>query len=164
MNKSTTLFSRSIDRWLVPPKPTDETPTFIKRLHTLKPYQLTLPYIKNNYVYLTFLFIYCLINASLFISRAVEYKDHNGFTIIARACGEWWANRNYDIPDLRIMGDIYIIYPALRVSLIRVASFSLYHSISELYVLCIEKCVYFPCFILQSVWVGKTWTPAKQGC
>ena len=110
MNKSTTLFSRSIDRWLVPPKPTDETPTFIKRLHTLKPYQLTLPYIKNNYVYLTFLFIYCLINASLFISRAVEYKDHNGFTIIARACGEWWANRNYDIPDLRIMGDIYILY------------------------------------------------------
>lgn len=77
----------SIDRWLVPPQP-EENHTLLTRLQKLKPYQLSLPYIKNNYVYLAFLLLYCCVNLGLFISRAIEYSASNGFTIIARACGQ----------------------------------------------------------------------------
>lgn len=52
------------------------------------PYQLTTPYIKNNYVFITFIVLFALINATLFISRAIQYRHSNGFVIIARACGQ----------------------------------------------------------------------------
>ena len=62
------------------------------------PYQMSLPYLKNNYVYLSFLLAYIAINLGLFISRGVEYynQDSNGLTIAARACGECscvWGER-----------------------------------------------------------------------
>lgn len=55
----------------------------------MKPYQLTLPYIKNNYVYLSFLGMFLFINVVLFVSRAIQYSDHNYYVIFARACGQW---------------------------------------------------------------------------
>ncbi|CAH0550474.1 unnamed protein product [Brassicogethes aeneus] len=81
----------SIDRWLVPPKP--KTPPgsaslFGKLASFFRPYQLTLPYVKNNYVYLIFLALFVIVNVALFVSRAYEYRRSNWFTILARACGQ----------------------------------------------------------------------------
>ncbi|XP_050094231.1 uncharacterized protein LOC126576951 [Anopheles aquasalis] len=77
--------SISIDRWLVP-LPQDDAKK--KRQSKPLPHQLTAPYIKNNYVYLSFLTIFTLINVGLFISRAIQYRQSNGFVILARACGQ----------------------------------------------------------------------------
>ncbi|XP_035915854.1 uncharacterized protein LOC118513779 isoform X2 [Anopheles stephensi] len=77
--------SISIDRWLVP-LPQDDTKK--KRKKKPLPHQLTAPYIKNNYVYLSFLTIFTLINVGLFVSRAIQYRNSNGFVIMARACGQ----------------------------------------------------------------------------
>lgn len=75
--------SISIDRWLVPlPKESD------KKQKKPLPHQLTVPYLKNNYVFLTFLTIFIGINVGLFISRAIEYRNSNICVIIARACGQ----------------------------------------------------------------------------
>lgn len=78
--------SISIDRWLVPLPQEDTT----RKKHKKKPlpHQLTAPYIKNNYVYLSFLSVFILINVGLFISRAIQYRKSNGFVILARACGQ----------------------------------------------------------------------------
>ncbi|XP_065083543.1 NADPH oxidase 5 [Ochlerotatus camptorhynchus] len=78
--------SISIDRWLVPLPQEDST----RKKHKKKPlpHQLTAPYIKNNYVYLSFLSVFILINVGLFISRAIQYRKSNGFVILARACGQ----------------------------------------------------------------------------
>ncbi|KAJ8958730.1 hypothetical protein NQ318_016458 [Aromia moschata] len=78
----------SIDRWLVPPKPKTPPSSIIGRVLSFRPYQLTLPYVKNNYVYLIFLGVFLIVNAALFISRAIEYRKSNWFTIFARACGQ----------------------------------------------------------------------------
>lgn len=78
----------SIDRWLVPPKP-EENPPLIKKVLSYRPYQLTLPYMKNNYVFLIFLGAFLLVNVALFISRAIQYSKSNWFTIFARACGKY---------------------------------------------------------------------------
>ncbi|GBP03598.1 NADPH oxidase 5 [Eumeta japonica] len=80
--------SISIDRWLVPPKPQDEPKSLYKKFMKLKPYQLSVPYFKNNYVFVIYLTLFFLLNAGLFISRAIEYKESNGFVIVARACGQ----------------------------------------------------------------------------
>ncbi|XP_063908421.1 NADPH oxidase 5 isoform X3 [Zophobas morio] len=80
--------SISIDRWLVPPKPKTPPDSFVRKIMALKPYQLTKPYFKNNYVYLIFLAAFLFVNAALFISRAIEYRAANWFTIFARACGQ----------------------------------------------------------------------------
>lgn len=53
-----------------------------------RPYQLTLPYMRNNYVYLIFLAVYVLVNALLFGTRVYQYRNANVYTILARACGE----------------------------------------------------------------------------
>ncbi|KAL4709502.1 hypothetical protein ACJJTC_007233 [Scirpophaga incertulas] len=79
--------SISIDRWLVPPKP-QPRPSFVQRLRKLKPYQLSLPYFKNNYVLVSYLVVFFLLNLGLFVSRAIEYRRSNGFVIFARACGQ----------------------------------------------------------------------------
>ncbi|XP_072389152.1 NADPH oxidase 5 isoform X1 [Diabrotica undecimpunctata] len=79
--------SISIDRWLVPPKPLKRTPV-MKKIINWRPYYLTIPYLKNNYVYLAFLLGFLLVNAALFISRAIQYAGSNWYTIFARACGQ----------------------------------------------------------------------------
>ncbi|KAK2589308.1 hypothetical protein KPH14_007859 [Odynerus spinipes] len=80
--------SISIDRWLVPPKPECKKKTFLGFLSSLKPYQLTKPYIKNNYVYLTFITFFIVVNVALFVTRIVQYWHTNGYMILARACGQ----------------------------------------------------------------------------
>lgn len=84
----------SIDRWLVPlPQENIKNTkkgTKLTKQYLIKslPYQLTAPYIKNNYVFITFIAIFTIINAGLFISRAIQYRKSNGFVIMARACGK----------------------------------------------------------------------------
>lgn len=83
--------SISIDRWLVPPKPKASPTSVLGKIMSYRPYQLSIPYVKNNYVYLVFLFLFTFVNCALFISRAVEYyniPDSTWFTIFARACGQ----------------------------------------------------------------------------
>ncbi|CAK1547572.1 unnamed protein product [Leptosia nina] len=79
--------SISIDRWLVPttPKP---RPTLLSRISSLKPYQLSLPYFRNNYVFVIYLVVFSLVNLALFAARIVEYWESNVFVIFARACGQ----------------------------------------------------------------------------
>ncbi|KAK9497325.1 hypothetical protein O3M35_004664 [Rhynocoris fuscipes] len=78
----------SIDRWLVPPKPKSKPTSLMARLSNLRPYQLTLPYWKNNYVYLIFVAFFVVVNAGLFVSRAIQYRKSNYYVIFARACGQ----------------------------------------------------------------------------
>ncbi|KAK4885210.1 hypothetical protein RN001_001481 [Aquatica leii] len=81
--------SISIDRWLVPPKPkTSSSTSCFKKIMSFRPYQLTKPYAKNNYVYLIFLVAFLIANAALFISRSIQYRKSNTYTILARACGQ----------------------------------------------------------------------------
>lgn len=83
--------SISIDRWLLPlPTVPAKKPSLLERL----PHQFTAPYMKNNYVFLSFLVVYIAINAGLFVSRAIEYRSQNGFVIIARACGKCTSLKN----------------------------------------------------------------------
>ncbi|XP_063633431.1 NADPH oxidase 5 [Cydia splendana] len=79
--------SISIDRWLLPA--TQPQPTSLRhRLSSLKPYQLSLPYFKNNYVFIIFTGLFFLVNIGLFVARIVEYQGSNCFVIMARACGQ----------------------------------------------------------------------------
>lgn len=78
----------SIDRWLVPPKPKQPPASLRGKVTALQPYQLTLPYMRNNYVYLIFLTVYVLVNALLFGTRIYQYRNANVYTIFARAAGK----------------------------------------------------------------------------
>ncbi|XP_014213874.1 NADPH oxidase 5 [Copidosoma floridanum] len=78
----------SIDRWLVPPKPEEPKQSYKKFLSNLRPYQLTKPYLKNNYVKIAFISTFVLINFALFATRAYQYRRSNGYVIVARACGQ----------------------------------------------------------------------------
>ncbi|KAM3957213.1 NADPH oxidase [Aphomia sociella] len=80
--------SISIDRWLVPPKPEPERISIWQRLYKLKPYQLSLPYFKNNYVFLIYLMLFSLVNVGLFVQRLEKYWNDGIFTMLARACGQ----------------------------------------------------------------------------
>uniref|UniRef100_A0A1B6DLA4 NAD(P)H oxidase (H(2)O(2)-forming) n=1 Tax=Clastoptera arizonana TaxID=38151 RepID=A0A1B6DLA4_9HEMI len=80
--------SISIDRWLVPPKPKPPPSSIFGQLSHLKPYQLSRPYIRNNYVYLSFLVFLLAVNVGLFISRSIQYRKSSYFVILARACGQ----------------------------------------------------------------------------
>ncbi|KAJ6642797.1 NADPH oxidase 5, partial [Pseudolycoriella hygida] len=77
--------SISIDRWLVPLPLEAKTTT---KINQKLPHQFTAAYLKNNYVFLSFLMIFVLINIGLFISRAIQYRKYNGYVILARACGQ----------------------------------------------------------------------------
>lgn len=80
----------SIDRWLVP-LPLDSSKKNSKKsgsLQTRLPHQLTAMYMRNNYVFLSFLTFLVAINVGLFVSRAIQYRKQNIYVIIARACGE----------------------------------------------------------------------------
>uniref|UniRef100_A0A1B0CH89 EF-hand domain-containing protein n=2 Tax=Lutzomyia longipalpis TaxID=7200 RepID=A0A1B0CH89_LUTLO len=134
--------SISIDRWLVP-LPQETTRKVKKPL----PHQLTTPYLKNNYVYLSFLCLFIAINVGLFISRAIQYRESNGFVILARACGQClnfncaWVlvlMLRHTITFLRTRGlgaliplDHHIYLHKLTGVLI--ASFSLLHTIMHLF-------------------------------
>jgi len=87
VHKNALLFF-SIDRWLVPPKPKQPPASVYGKITALRPYQLTLPYMRNNYVYLIFLAVYVLVNALLFGTRIYQYRNSNIYTIFARACGK----------------------------------------------------------------------------
>lgn len=52
------------------------------------PHQFTAPYLKNNYVFLSFLTLIVAINVGLFVSRAIQYRESNIYVIFARACGK----------------------------------------------------------------------------
>ncbi|KAF3428053.1 hypothetical protein E2986_09001 [Frieseomelitta varia] len=80
--------SISIDRWLVPPKPEMKQKSHLEFLTSLRPYQLTKPYVKNNYVYILFISIFISINMALFVTRLYEYRTSNGYVMLARACGQ----------------------------------------------------------------------------
>ncbi|CAL1686702.1 unnamed protein product [Lasius platythorax] len=80
--------SISIDRWLVPPQPKPKQSSVLGTFSSLRPYQLTKPYMKNNYVYIAFISIFVLINVALFVSRLYEYRNYSGYVMIARACGQ----------------------------------------------------------------------------
>ncbi|XP_026813046.1 NADPH oxidase 5 [Rhopalosiphum maidis] len=80
--------SISIDRWLVPPKPKQPPASVWGKITALRPYQLTLPYMRNNYVYLIFLAVYVFVNVLLFGTRIYQYRNSNIYTILARACGQ----------------------------------------------------------------------------
>lgn len=60
----------------------------IGKLLALKPYQLSRPYIRNNYVFLIYLAIFVSINFGLFVSRLIQYQDSHIFVRIARGCGK----------------------------------------------------------------------------
>ncbi|KAK9728753.1 Ferric reductase NAD binding domain [Popillia japonica] len=81
--------SISIDRWLLPAKPKPPA-TIMERIKQAVPYQITKPYLKNNYEYVIFLSCVVIVNVSLFISRAIEYyyRGENNYVIFARACGQ----------------------------------------------------------------------------
>ncbi|XP_055837078.1 NADPH oxidase 5 isoform X2 [Episyrphus balteatus] len=78
--------SITIDRWLVPiqekPKPKAN-----KRCVSI-PHQFTGAYVRNNQVFVSYLFVYIAINVGLFVSRAIQYRNSNFYTILARACGQ----------------------------------------------------------------------------
>ncbi|XP_054001434.1 NADPH oxidase 5 isoform X1 [Hylaeus anthracinus] len=78
----------SIDRWLVPPKPKAKRKSLLGFFASLRPYQLTRPYMKNNYVYIAFISVFILINVTLFVARLYEYRRSNGYVMVARACGQ----------------------------------------------------------------------------
>ncbi|KAK0086854.1 hypothetical protein PV325_002416 [Microctonus aethiopoides] len=80
--------SISIDRWMLPPKPQQSQPPIVKFLQFFKPYQLTKPYIKNNYVIIGFLSVFFIVNFILFISRIYEYRHASWYTMVARGCGQ----------------------------------------------------------------------------
>lgn len=80
----------SIDRWLVP----GQQEAHMKDARHLNrlPHQLSAPYIKNNSIYLIFVIIFTLVNVTLFITRAIQYRKSNFSVIFARACGELFHN------------------------------------------------------------------------
>ncbi|KAK6643680.1 hypothetical protein RUM43_005190 [Polyplax serrata] len=78
----------SIDRWLVPAKPKAQPSSLLGKLKRLMPHQFTRPYIKNNYVFIIFVAAFLLLNLILIVSRSIEYRNSNGFVIVARACGQ----------------------------------------------------------------------------
>ncbi|XP_058986833.1 uncharacterized protein LOC101895123 isoform X2 [Musca domestica] len=82
--------SITIDRWLVPMAQDPQAgKTKSKLWNSIPiPHQLTPAYMKNNHVFVTYLFFYIAINVCLFVSRAIQYRASNGFVIVARACGQ----------------------------------------------------------------------------
>ncbi|XP_018375602.1 PREDICTED: NADPH oxidase 5 [Trachymyrmex cornetzi] len=80
--------SISIDRWLVPPQPKLKKKSILDTFLSLRPYQLTKPYMKNNYVFIAFISMFMVINVTLFVSRLYKYRNHNAYIMFARACGQ----------------------------------------------------------------------------
>ncbi|CAG0904649.1 unnamed protein product [Cyprideis torosa] len=81
-------FSIIIDKWLVAPKKPVK-PTLLQRIAACRPHYCTLPYIRNNFTYVAFVWIFLLVNLALIIHRMVVLWDHPlGFLlVIAKCCG-----------------------------------------------------------------------------
>ncbi|XP_075169966.1 NADPH oxidase [Haematobia irritans] len=82
--------SITIDRWLVPlgqEAPANKSKSKLWNSIPI-PHQLTPAYMRNNHVFVTYLFLYIAINVCLFVSRAIQYRASNGFVIMARSCGQ----------------------------------------------------------------------------
>ncbi|XP_054713586.1 NADPH oxidase 5-like [Uloborus diversus] len=75
----------SIERWLIPPMKPPRYSEFVKFLTHRN---LIWQRIRNNWTSVMYLFVYFIINLTLFISRAYEYRQSNGYVICARACGQ----------------------------------------------------------------------------
>lgn len=73
---------------MVPPKPEQSRKSILGCPSSLRPYQLTKPYIKNNYVFIAFLGIFVIVNIALFTSRMYQYRDSGPYIMVARACGK----------------------------------------------------------------------------
>ncbi|CAG0902076.1 unnamed protein product [Cyprideis torosa] len=82
-------FSIIIDKWLVAPKKPVK-PTLLQRIAACRPHYCTLPYIRNNFTYVAFVWIFLLVNLALIIHRMVVLWDHPlGFLlVIAKCCGQ----------------------------------------------------------------------------
>lgn len=80
----------SIDRWLVPPPPPAAPASLYGKMLALRPYQLSRPYWRNNHVYLAFLFVYLVVNLTLFFVRVHQYTRDGAtaYLTLARACGK----------------------------------------------------------------------------
>lgn len=86
----------SIERWLVPPKTRETEMSLVGRLKTYKPHQLSLRYVRNNYVYLIWLVAFLITNSALFFHRIFywrwregEYDDKSThYLVVARAAGK----------------------------------------------------------------------------
>ena len=48
-----------------------------------------MPYIRNNYVYLAFLFLFLAVNVGMFVGRIFQFLGTPVPYIIARACGKY---------------------------------------------------------------------------
>jgi len=87
--------SISIDRWLVPPKPKRASSDCGRILSKKMPHQMSVPYVRNNFQFLTFSLTFILVNVGLFVSRSVDYwhfknadGSRNWCILLARACGQ----------------------------------------------------------------------------
>ncbi|XP_063702706.1 NADPH oxidase 5 [Culicoides brevitarsis] len=160
--------SISIDRWLVPlPQEAitgvnksvknKRNKSFVQTVKEKLPYQLTAPYMKNNYVLVVFVVLYTLINAGLFISRGIQYanKGANIFVIFARACGQClnfncaWVlvlMLRHTLTFLRTRG-FGVIFPIdhhiylHKLTGILIAAYSLFHTIMHL--------INFSCYVVH---------------
>ena len=81
-------------KWLVPPKPAPEK-KLLEKLNEKIPKFLSKQYLHNNLPFVGFLAFILIINAILFVQRAVYFKDFttlsgltpNPFYLLSRACG-----------------------------------------------------------------------------
>lgn len=80
---------------MVPPKPPQIDRTVLGFLRSLRPYQFTKPYLKNNYVLMGFLSIFFIINFALFVTRIYQYRDAGCLIMLARACGKLLEKCHY---------------------------------------------------------------------
>ena len=71
----------------MPPQPKKRA-SLLKAMSDMVPYQFSVPYIRNNYVYLAFLFLFLAVNVGMFVGRIFQFIDSPVPYIIARACGE----------------------------------------------------------------------------
>eukprot|EP00095_Tigriopus_kingsejongensis_P006523 maker-scaffold172_size289735-snap-gene-1.32 protein:Tk06523 transcript:maker-scaffold172_size289735-snap-gene-1.32-mRNA-1 annotation:"nadph oxidase" len=84
----------SIDRWLVPPKPKKAGSRW-RTITSQVPHQFSIPYLRNNFQFLSFSFILLVINLGLFFGRLSEFKNfknsngtRNWWIMFARAGGQ----------------------------------------------------------------------------
>ncbi|CAL1270023.1 unnamed protein product [Larinioides sclopetarius] len=76
----------SIERWLLPPMDTRKSRKSTTGLLSCR--KINWRHIRNNWTSVIYLLLYFLINIVLFTTRAYEYREHNIFVILARACGQ----------------------------------------------------------------------------
>ncbi|KAG5324396.1 NOX5 oxidase, partial [Acromyrmex heyeri] len=124
--------STSIDRWLVPPQPKLKKKSILDTFLSLRPYQLTKPYMKNNYVFIAFISMFMLINMILFVSRLYKYRNHNVYIMFARACGKKSIIIIYAQSFLNYRVNIYHHIYLHKMTGILIGIFSIVHTLMHL--------------------------------